>query len=167
MKQQERDMSQSCLDCAQRSDRVFCDLAPDALAAFDGIKSAQTCPKGTVLFREGQPARGVFLLCEGRVRLSVCSESGSRLTIRVTPPGEVLGLSACLAGGSYEVTAEALDNLRVAAVSRRDLLRFLREHREACLRVVNLLSEDLHVAYDRVRAVGLGRPRRQHTSQVH
>jgi hypothetical protein len=33
--------------------------------------------------------------------------------------------------------------------------------------VVNMLSEDLHVAYDRVRAVGLGRARRSHAASVH
>src|SRR5215467_2769350 len=104
-------MSQSCLDCPQRSDRVFCDLAPSALEAFDGIKSTQTISRGTVLFREGQAAKGVFLLCEGRVRLTVCSENGRRMTLRVVTPGEVLGLSACLAGGGHEVTAEAMDNL--------------------------------------------------------
>jgi hypothetical protein len=46
-------------------------------------------------------------------------------------------------------------------------LRFLREHAEVCLQVVNLLSEDLHVAYNRVRAVGLGRTRRSRPSPVH
>src|SRR5262252_7014861 len=115
-------MSQSCLDCTQRLDRVFCDLAPQALAAFDGIKSAQMVSKGTVLFREGQAARGIFLLCEGRVRLTVCSESGRRMTLRVSNPGELLGLSSCLAGSGYELTAEAMENLRVAAVRRKDLL---------------------------------------------
>jgi hypothetical protein len=45
-------------------------------------------------------------------------------------------------------------------VKRKDLLHFLREHREACLHVVTLLSQDLHVAYNRVRSVGLGRTRR-------
>lgn len=160
-------MPHSCLDCVQRSERVFCDLTSDALEAFDGIKTAQSFPKGTVLFREGQPARGVFLLCEGRVRLSLCSENGSRLTLRVATPGEALGLSACLSGGSYEVTAEALDPVWIAAVRRKDLLRFLREHGEVCLQVVNLLSDDLHVAYNRVRAVGLGRTRRSRTSPVH
>jgi CRP/FNR family transcriptional regulator len=160
-------MPHSCLDCVQRSERVFCDLASGALEAFDGIKTAQSFPKGTMLFREGHPARGVFLLCEGRVRLSLCSENGSRLTLRVATPGEVLGLSACLSGGSYEVTAEALDPVWIAAVRRKDLLRFLREHAEVCLQVVNLLSEDLHVAYNRVRAVGLGRTRRSRPSPVH
>ena len=160
-------MSHSCLDCVQRSDRVFCDLEPEALAAFDGIKSTQTCSKGTVLFREGQTARGVFLLCEGRVRLSICSESGRRMTVRVAGPGEVLGLSAAVSGGRYVVTAEALERVQVAAVRRKDLLHFLHEHRDVCLQVVNLLSEDLHVAYDRVRAVGLGRTRHSRATSVH
>jgi|SRR5271165_2997727 len=157
-------MPQSCLDCAQRTDRVFCDLPHGALEDFDGIKSAQSFPKGTVLFREGQPARGIFLLCEGRVRLSVCSESGRRLSLRVATPGEVLGLSASLSGSHYEITAEALDTVQVAAVRRKDLLQFLHEHAEVCMRAVNLLSEDLHVAYDRVRAVGLPRARRTRSS---
>jgi hypothetical protein len=45
-------------------------------------------------------------------------------------------------------------------VRRKDLLKFLREHREACLQVVHLLSSDLHTAYERVRSIGLSRTRR-------
>lgn len=160
-------MSHSCLDCAPRSDRVLCDLARNDLEAFDGIKSTQTCPKGTVLFRERQPAREVRLLCRGRVRLTVCSETGRRMTLRVATRGEVLGLSAVMAGGCYEVTAEALEEVQLAVVRRKALLDFLHHHREVCMQVVNMLSEDLHVAYDRVRAVGLGRARRSHAASVH
>ena len=161
-------MSQSCLDCAERSDRVFCDLEPGTLQEFDGIKSFQTYPRGTVLFREGQTAHNVFLLCKGRVRLSVCSESGRRLTLRIAPAGEVLGLSAALSGGCYEVTAEVVDAVEVAEIARKELLHFLRGHREVCMQVVNLLSEDLHIAYDRVRAVGLTRTRHSpHASPAH
>ena len=164
-------MSQTCLDCARRSDRVFCDLPHDTLQEFDGIKSLRTCPRGTILFREGQSGRTVFLLCTGRVRLSVCSEDGRRMTVRVASAGEVLGLSAALAGGSYEVTAETLDSVQVAEVRRKEMLHFLRAHREVCLQVVNLLSEDLHLAYNRVRTVGLARTRHPHVSghslQIH
>jgi CRP/FNR family transcriptional regulator, cyclic AMP receptor protein len=160
-------MPHSCLDCTQRSDRVFCDLELDALKAFDGIKTVQTCPRGTLLFREGHAARGVFLLCKGRVRLTVCSENGSRMSLRVATSGEVLGLSAAVAGGRYEVTAEALEELQVAFVRRKDLLAFLHDHPEVCMQVVNVLSDDLHVAYDRVRAVGLGRTRHPRAVAVH
>lgn len=160
-------IQQSCFDCVLRPDRLFCDLPADALEAFDSIKSLTQYARGTILFREGNSARGVFVLCEGRAKLSVCSESGKHLTLRVAGPGEVLGLSASLSGGPYEVTAEILDNARVAVIKRKDLLNFLRDHREACLQVVNLLSQDLHTAYDRVRSIGLGRSRRSRTQRVH
>jgi len=155
----------SCLDCVERADRAFCDLPADALREFDGLKTVVPYARGAALFREGQPARDIFVLCEGRARLSVCSEDGNRLTLRVANPGEILGLSAALAGSLHEMTAELLDDSPVAVVKRKDLLHFLQSHREACLQVVNLLSQDLHIAYDRVRAVGLGRGRRCHPEE--
>lgn len=158
----------SCLECGERADRAFCDLPADTLRDFDGLKSVLVYPRGTALFREGHAARDIFVLCSGRARLSVCSEAGRRLTLRVAGPGEILGLSAALAGSAHEVTAELLENAQVAVIKRKDLLQFLRGHREACLQVVGLLSQDLHIAYDRVRAVGLGRGRRCRTvARVH
>lgn len=158
---------QSCLECIERPDRLFCDLPADATKAFEALKATTECRRGTVLFREGSPSRGVFVLCEGRARLSVCSESGNRLTLRIAGPGEVLGLSACLAGSPHEMTAELLDTTRVALVRRKDLMEFLHDHRDACMKVVSLLSYDLHRAYERVRLVGMGRSRRSRSMRVH
>src|SRR5690242_6415766 len=158
---------QSCFDCTLRPDRIFCDLPSEALEAFDHIKELWVPHRGTVLFEEGRPPRGVYVLCDGRVKLSVCSEKGKRLTMRIAGPGEVLGLSACLSGTPYEVTAETLDDARVTFIRRKELLKFLREHREACMQVVHLLSEDLHTAYSRVRAVGMVRTRRSALAHAH
>ena len=151
---------QSCFKCEMRPDRVFCDLPAEALIAFDSIKSVAKISRGEILFQEGRLPRGIFVLCEGRAKLSVCSETGKRLMLRVAGPGEVLGLSATMSGKPYEITAEALDNSQIAFIKRKDLLKFLRDHREACMHVVHLLSQDLHVAFDRVRSVGLMRTRR-------
>lgn len=156
----------SCFECELRPDRVFCDLPSDALQAFDNIKTVTAHTKGTVLFSEGRPPRGVFVLCDGRAKLSICSESGKRLMLRVAGPGEVLGLSATLSGRPYEVTAETLDGCQVVFIRRKDLLKFLREYREACLQVVHLLSGDLHVVYERVRSLGLSRTRRTRTQRA-
>ncbi len=150
----------SCFNCELRPDRVFCDLPAEALHAFDSIKEITVVPRGATLFAEGRQPRGIFVLCEGRAKLSVCSDNGKRLMLRIAGPGEVLGLSASMSGKPYEVTAEMLDASQVAFIRRKDLLRFLRDYREACLQVVHLLSQDLHQAYDRVRSIGLTRTRR-------
>jgi CRP/FNR family transcriptional regulator len=150
----------SCFRCEMRPNRTFCDLPPDALQTFDQIKDVSQFSRGSTLFAEGRPSRGIFLLCQGRAKLSVCSETGKRLMLRVAGPGEVLGLSATMSGQPYEVTAELLENAQVAFVRRKDLLKFLKDNQDACMQVVHLLSEDLHTAFDRVRSVGLLRTRR-------
>ena len=153
-------MQQSCLTCDFRPDRIFCDMPIDSLKAFEEIKSVATYPRNTILFAEGKPVRGVYLLCDGRAKLSTCSELGRRLMLRVAGPGEVLGLGAALSNTPYEVTAELLDVSQIVFIRRKELMKFLREHPEVCMQVVRMLSQDLHDAYERVRSIGLVHGRR-------
>jgi CRP/FNR family transcriptional regulator, cyclic AMP receptor protein len=150
----------SCAACDFRPDRLFCDMPAEALKAFDEIKLLASYPRGAALFAEGRPVRGIYLLCDGRAKLSICAENGKRLTLRIAGPGEVLGLGAALSNTSYEVTAELLDNSRVVFVRRKELMKFLRENPAVCLQVVHMLSHDLHGAYERVRSIALVRTRR-------
>src|ERR1017187_4184111 len=150
----------SCNHCAFRAERPFCAMSADATRSFEEIKQQSVLGKGTLLFAEGRPSRGVSLLCEGRAKLSICSESGKRLLLRVAGPGEVLGLGASLSGEAYEVTAELLDTAQVVFVKRKDLLKFLRDNPAICMEVVRRLSDNLHGAYERVRSIGLNRARR-------
>ena len=153
-------IQQSCLDCDFRPDRIFCDMPIDSLKAFEEIKSVATYPRNTILFAEGKPVRGLYLLCDGRAKLSICSELGRRLMLRVAGPGEVLGLGAALSNTPYEVTAELLDVSQIVFIRRKELMKFLREHPEVCMQVVRMLSQDLHDAYERVRSIGLVHGRR-------
>ena len=150
----------SCVHCDSRPERAFCDMPTDALQAFDAIKSLAQYPKGSILFAEGTPPRGIFLLCDGRAKLTVCSETGKRLLVRVSGPGEILGLGAALTGTNYEVNCELLDTSRVAFIRRKDLVTFLKTYPAICMRIVEMLSKHLHGAYERVRNVGMARTRR-------
>jgi CRP/FNR family transcriptional regulator len=132
----------------------------EALRDFDRIKSVACYPKRTALFAEGRPVRGIYILCDGRARLSIGAENGKRLTLRIAGPGEVLGLGAVMSNTPYEVTAEVLDDSQVVFVRRKELVKFLREHPAICMQVVCMLSQDLHGAYERVRNIGTIRPRR-------
>lgn len=107
-----------------------------------------------MLFLEGQASRGVFMLCSGRAKLSFSSGNGKSL-MRVTEPGEILGLSAVISGRPYEVSAEMQNDGRVNFVPREMFLRFLHEHGEASLRVAELLSRNYYTVCDQVRSLAL------------
>jgi CRP/FNR family transcriptional regulator, cyclic AMP receptor protein len=149
------DIIESCLSCKMRAEHILCDLPPEALQAFESIKYATAYPKGAVLFVEGQSPRGIFVLCKGRVRMSICSIEGKTLILQVSEPGEVLGLSATVSGKPYELTAETMGPCQVNFVKRDDFLRFLKEHNDACLRVAEQLSAKYNSACREVRALGL------------
>lgn len=153
----------SCMSCDARPDRAFCDLPEEAVRAFDAMKTTAMYVKGSLLFAEGRAPRGVYVLCDGRAKLTVCSESGKRLLVRIAGPGEVLGLGAVISNTNHELNAELLDNCKVAFVRRKDMIEFLRKYPDVCLEVVHTLSQQLHVAYERVRSVGMARSRRPHS----
>lgn len=145
---------ESCLTCPLVKERIFCDLPSPVLAALDAISSSATYPKDAILFVEGQEPRGVFVLCNGRVKLSTTSADGKSIIVRIAEPGELVGLAGTLSGKAYELTAEALEPLQANFIPRVAFLHFLREHGEAAVRVAEILSKIYHATLLEVRYLG-------------
>jgi len=143
------------LDCHLRSDDFLCSLSPESLAAFNQMKRAAALPEGTVIFVEGQIPRGIFMLCEGQVKLSTTSREGKTFVLRIARAGEVLGLGPVVTGRPHLLTAKTMQPCQFNVVNREDFLRFLKEHGDACLQTAQHISRDCKDAYDVVRSIGL------------
>jgi CRP/FNR family transcriptional regulator, cyclic AMP receptor protein len=146
---------ESCLTCPMMKDRLFCNLSARTLEGLDAISSSATYPKGAILFVEGQDPHGVFVICNGRVKLSANSTDGKSLILRIADPGEVIGLPGTISGNPYTLTAETLEPIQANFVPRDAFLKFLREHGDAALRVAEILSDIYHATYQEVRYLGL------------
>ena len=83
-------------------------LPGDAQQALRSITRAHWYQTGSTLFVAGQEPRGVLLLNAGKVKVLASSSKDNNVTLRIAGPGEVLGLSATIAGNHYEATAEAI-----------------------------------------------------------
>jgi CRP/FNR family transcriptional regulator, cyclic AMP receptor protein len=146
---------ESCLTCPMMQDRLFCNLPPRTLEGLDAISSSATYPKGAILFVEGQEPRGIFIICNGRVKLSASSADGKSLILRIANAGEVVGLPGTISGKAYEVTAKALEPIQANFILGDVFLKFLREHGEVAVRVAGILSDIYHATYREVRYLGL------------
>ena len=150
------ELSESCRSCKFRRNGFFCQLSPDELKDFDAIKFVSAYPADAILFLEQQKSRGIYLLCEGQVKLSFSSSEGKTLVLRIAKPGEILGLLSALSGNPYEVTAETLRPCQVAFVSSNDFQKFLRKHPAVFQRVASHLGWEYKAACEQLCAVGLG-----------
>jgi len=152
---------ENCVTCPHKESRLFCDLAPAALQRLSEITAPATYPKGATLFVEGQPSRGVFVLCSGHVKLSTSSSDGKTLILRISEPGDLLGLPATISGRPYEVTADVAEPTQANFISRGDFLNFLRDHGEVSLRVARELSEAYQATFAEMRTIGLSHSARE------
>ena len=98
--------------------------------------------KGSVLFRHGDPVRGVFLIRSGKVRLSL-DGANSSFPFRILGPGSVAGLPASVAGSPYSLTAEVVEDAELAFVPRQDLLECLQKNPQICFEVMDILSGEI------------------------
>jgi len=146
---------ENCVSCPHREERLFCNLPEAAVKTLSTITSSAAYPKGATLFVEAQPARGVFILCSGRVKLSTSSADVKTLILRIAEPGEVLGLPATITGTAYELTADVLEPAQAKFIARNEFLGFLKENGEAALRVAQQLGETYHTAITEMRTIGL------------
>jgi CRP/FNR family transcriptional regulator, polysaccharide utilization system transcription regulator len=139
------------------------DLNSDLLQALRGMKSAQRFQKGDTLFDQGSRAEGVYLVESGEVSMLLSTGRSQRQLVDVAGSGTILGLSESMSAENHRITAVAADETRVVFIPREEFLAFLQRHRDFCMQIVRLLSEDLHGLYHKFRAITAhpGRPRRR------
>lgn len=77
---------------------------------------------GAVLYREGDPVRGIFVVRAGALKLSDVATSGEEVVIGFVLPGEPAGLEA-LAGDRYQRHATALRSVVYCEIPIRRFLR--------------------------------------------
>jgi len=126
-----------------REERLFCNLSPEALKEQDALRQTAVYPKGVLLFHEGAFPQGIHVICSGSIKLTATSSRGAAIIIEVVESGDVLGLSATLAGTPYEASGETLEPTKVSFLRRGPFLDYLRTHSEVALRVAEQLNLEL------------------------
>lgn len=147
--------NQDAVEALHRSRQAFSNLRGDALARFSALGTEMDYSRGYSLFVEGQPSQCVYIILTGRVKLSVTSREGKTMIMRIAEPGDVLGLSAAMNDGEYEVTAEAFEFCHVKVIRSRDFVEFLHRFPEAAMEATQAVLREYKFMFKDVCRLGL------------
>ena len=111
--------------------------------------------KGAILYEEGEKPTGVYVVLEGRAKVSVNSAQGKTLVLGFFGPGTILGLAAAILGRTHAVTAEAMKPTRVLFVSRKELVREIESDAAVARQAAKLVSEACYFILGKMSAVDL------------
>jgi CRP/FNR family transcriptional regulator, cyclic AMP receptor protein len=138
-----------------RKGEFFKALSAAALADLEPLLAPSSYPSNMTIFSETQPTTGIYVVLDGEVKLSINSSEGRRLAFHIAKAGEVLGLSATLSGGAYEMTADTLYPAKIAHISRQVFMQFLSRHLDVYMIVTREISRSFNLACEQLRMVGL------------
>lgn len=109
--------------------------------------------RGKVLFAEGEPARGVYILRAGCAAVSISSSEGRVVTLRMAYAGDVLGLNSVLRSSAYDATVKALEPCRTDFIPRAELLELMGTSQAGAHAILKILSYELEQLTARTRSL--------------
>ena len=149
--------SDGCLNCTLRRDGDFCDLPHPLLAELHGMGHLTLYPPDAVLMTEGQEPRGVYIVCSGRVKLSVEAKDGKTVILKVAGERQVLGLSSVVSGQPSPIEATTIELCQIKFVDRESFLQLLARNSYAALACARLVSQEIGTTFRDVHDLLLAR----------
>lgn len=113
------------------------DREAEALAR---VATLRRLDKGAILFVEGDPATGLYVLLEGRIKIAKEAPDGRAYVLHFVTPGQLFAEAAAFELGEYPATAIALEPSEVAFFPRTEFLELIREHPSISLKIISGLS---------------------------
>ncbi len=104
------------------------------------VQRRKVLHKGDVLFRSGDPFRGLIAIKSGMAKLTYQDDQSQEHILALLLPGEILGFDA-LSHNAYHCSAQALDTLSYCALPARQISPI-------CTKIPTLFHEMLRHASD-------------------
>ena len=115
---------------------LFQDLEGDAIARLTASTVDMTLPQGSIVFRQGDAAAGLYLVVCGQIKLSLQTAGGHDKVIGLLGPASSFGDVPALLDERHELTAETIQQSTLIHLAKDVVLRELERNPRFCLRML-------------------------------
>ena len=144
-----------CDSCPVRGHGAICEMPVQELDNFRAASMTALYKPRQVVFSEGNPAAGLYLICHGSVKLYHSDRFGREHILEVAHPGAVLGELPMDTNQVLSVSAEAVTDSQLSFLPRERLTQFLQKYPDTGIRLIGALSNELAAARRKVRDLAL------------
>ena len=121
--------------------QIFSGLDPDEMSRIAAHARSLRKARGEFIYMPGDRADFVYILRQGRVKLSVLAESGKEIAIDIIQPGEIFGEFALVDESPRSNMAQALDDMVMWVFAKRDFTHLLSSQPKLALSYIRLVGD--------------------------
>ncbi len=136
---------------ALRSVPLFASLDDTAARQLRSLLLVRNVSSDTAIFRTGDSGDSLCLIESGRVRISMTDDDGKRVVLAELAEGDFFGEIALIDGKPRSADATAIEEARLAVLSREDFLGFVRSNPDVAMEMISAVSHRLRRTDDLLR----------------
>lgn len=140
----------SSLQCRGECSWLFAGLNHRAVEQLSELTRTIHYGAGEMIFQEGEPAFGLYIICTGKVKLSKYASQGKKQILKLLGPGEMLGEKTMFDNEIYTAHAKTLEKTTLHFIERSAFIGFLKEHMEVALRLIEKLCREIKGFQDKL-----------------
>ena len=140
---------------------LFQGLAPGDLAAVADAARRREIRRDGYFFEQDEPASTLYVLCEGRVKLSQLTPEGNQVVLHVVGPGELFGAISVTSGVTYPDTAQAMEDSAALSWDSETLQRLMERMPRLAISALHAVTERTHELQNRYRELATERVERR------
>ena len=95
---------------------------------------------GELIFTEGDPCAGLYVIQAGNVRIFKSSASGREQVLSIDGPGSSIAELPVFDGGNYPASAQAVSDSTLLFFSRQDFQTLCQQHPQVALKVLRVVG---------------------------
>ena len=122
---------------------LFSSLDSKATAELGQFLTIHDYPKSATIFRKGDPGDAMYLVDLGKIAISLTDADGHVVTLTELGAGDFFGEMAMLDGQGRSANAVALEDSRVAKLTRADFLLFMKNDPRVTVELLTALTHRL------------------------
>lgn len=140
---------------------LFRALKSADLATIAGAAWHRQAERGAFFFHQGDPAGILYVLTEGRVKLTQLTDDGQEVLLRFVGLGEMFGALGALGDTLYPVSAEAAEDCLALAWDGDTMTGLMESTPRLALNALQMLAGQVRELQDRYRELATERVERR------
>ena len=134
---------------------LFAEIPESALASLVGLTSRRRFAKDKVVFFENEEGDSLFMIREGRIKVTILGDDGREIILTVLGPGDFFGEMALLDNEPRSATAIAVEDSELLSLQRSDFQSALHENAAITGALIRVLSDRLRKANHQISTLAL------------
>jgi len=132
----------------------FSSLTDSELTAISKAAVKKTFPKNTILLSEGDSTDALYVICEGKVKVTIDDNEGKELILSILGTGEYFGEMALLDDEPRSASVTTKETTQLLIISKNDFMGFFSSNPIA-LNLLKDLIKRLREANKKIESLGL------------